>query len=98
MKDQERRNALVRRDVGHGREVAMLLRVIAELLSMTVGWQWQVVHAGAVSATSMIAGMSKVSASTGTHPLISSMRSLPLSHTYRPCTSALRADRPPNVP
>ena len=37
VKDQERRNALVRRDVGHGREVAMLLRVIAELLSMTIG-------------------------------------------------------------
>jgi hypothetical protein len=47
VKDEEWRNALVRRDVGHGREVAMLLRVIAELLSMTVGWQWQVVHPGA---------------------------------------------------
>ncbi len=47
VEDQERRNALVRRDVGHGGEVAMLRRVIAELLPMTVGWQWQVVHPGA---------------------------------------------------
>ncbi len=47
VKDEERRNALVRRHVGHGGEVEMLRRVIAELLSMTVGWRWQVVHASA---------------------------------------------------
>ena len=47
VKDKERRNALVRRHVGHGGEVEMRRRVIAELLSMTVGWQWQVVHASA---------------------------------------------------
>jgi hypothetical protein len=47
VQDEERRNALVRRDVAHGGEIAMLLGVIAELLSMTVGWQWQVVNPGA---------------------------------------------------
>ena len=46
VQDEERRNALVLRDVGDGGKVAMLCRIVAELLAMTVGRHRKMVHPG----------------------------------------------------
>ena len=58
VQDQERRDALALGDVRDGGEVAVLRRVVAELLAVAELRLRQAVHPARVSAVSMMAGTS----------------------------------------
>ena len=84
--------------VGHGGEVLLLLRVVAEFLAVTVVWQWEIVDAKTSFGDFDDRGDVEGVGVDGDAP-VDRVNEMPSDLRYpRPCRGSRRADRPPNGP